>query len=402
MTNQPHVVQLLCDLIALPSVNTEGRGEPSGPRAGEGRVADYVQRYFEPYGVRIERQQVYPGRENVLVHVPGADPAAAPLLLEAHMDTVDVEGMDEPFTPRIESGRVYGRGACDTKGALAAEMAALGEVLGEGVTLSRGHYCASPSFRRGCVLAATVDEEFTMGGIRRLVESGLSFAGAVVGEPTGLKVVAATDGHMYFRITTHGQSAHTASPRYGVNAIYLMNDVIRVLRQRADSVYPQRQHPLCGSPKLTVSIIQGGASEHIVPDTCQIAIDCRVIPGETCAGTLQEIQAWLASDLDAPTFARVEFGEPSLAIPPLETAVDHWLVRGLHAAAGSVLSNAQVAGVPYNTNASHLAAAGVPSVVFGPGDIAQAHATVEFVEVEQVVAAAETIKSFLLHTSGEG
>jgi acetylornithine deacetylase len=348
-------------------------------------MTDYVQRYFEPFAVRIEWQEVYPGRENVLVHVAGADSAAPPVLLEAHMDTVDVEGMDQPFTPRLDGGRLYGRGACDTKAALAAEMAALREVLAAGETLSRG-----------CVLAATVDEEATMGGIRRLVQSGASFAAAVVGEPTALKVVAATDGHMYVRITTHGQSAHTASPQHGVNAIYLMNDVIHVLRQRTDAVYPRRQHPLCGSPKLTVSIIQGGASEHIVPDTCQIALDCRVIPGETCAGTTQEIREWLAADLDEQTFARVEFGEASLAIPPLQTPADHWLVQKLHAAAGRVLGNAQIAGVPYNTNASHLAAAGVPSVVFGPGDIAQAHGVVEFVEIEQVVAAVEILKRFLL------
>jgi succinyl-diaminopimelate desuccinylase len=385
MTTQPHVVQLLCDLIALPSVNMEGRGESSGPRTGESRIADYIERYFAPYGVNVERQEVYPGRENVLVHVAGIDSAAPPVLLEAHMDTVDAEGMEQPFTPRLEGGRLYGRGACDTKASLAAEMAALREVLAAGMTLSRG-----------CVLAATVDEEATMGGIRRLVQSGVPFAAAVVGEPTGLKVVAATDGHTYLRITAHGQSAHTASPQYGVNAIYLMNDVIRVLRQRAESEYPRRQHPLCGSPKLTVSIIRGGASEHIVPDTCQIAIDCRVIPGETCAGTAQEIREWLAADLDGPTFARIEFGDTYLAIPPLETPVDHWLVRGLQAAAGHVLGEAQIAGVAYNTNASHLAAAGVPSVVFGPGDIAQAHALVEFVEVEQVVAAVEILKKFLL------
>lgn len=385
MTNQPHVVQLLCDLIALPSVNTEGRGECAGSLSGERRVADYVQRYFQPYGVRIERQEVYPGRENVLVHIPGADPAAQPVLLEAHMDTVGVEGMNDPFTPRIEGGRIYGRGACDTKAALAAEMAALRSVLEDGAVL-----------RRACVLAATVDEEATMGGIRHLVQSGARFAGAVVGEPTALKVVAATDGHMYFRITAHGQAAHTSAPHYGINAIYLMNDVIRALRQRADSVYPQRQHPLCGSPKLTVSIIQGGASEHIVPDTCQIAIDCRVIPGETCAGTVQEIRSWLAADLDERTFASIEFKEPHLAIPPLQTPADHGLVRALHAAADRVLGNAQIAGVPYNTNASHLAAAAVPSVVFGPGDVAQAHATVEFVEVDQVIKAQQILKEFLL------
>ncbi len=384
MTTQPHVVQVLCDLIALPSVNMEGRGESTGVRTGESRVAGYVQRYFEPFGVRIERQEVYLGRENVLVHVPGTDPAARPVLLEAHMDTVDVEGMDEPFVPRLEGGRLYGRGACDTKGALAAEMAAVREVLSAGVPL-----------KRGCVLAATVDEESGMGGIRRLVESGTGYAAAIVGEPTAVKVVAATDGHMYLRLTAHGQAAHTSAPHYGINAIYLMNDVIRVLRQRAEAEYPLRRHPLCGSPKLTVSMIQGGTSEHIVPDACQIAIDCRVIPGESCEGMRQEIEGWLATDLDERTFARIEFHEPSLAIPPLQTAVDHWIVQSLHGAAGRVLEKAEIAGVPYNTNASHLAAAGVPSVVFGPGDVAQAHARVEFVESEQVVSAARILAEFL-------
>ena len=384
MTTQPHVVQLLCDLIALPSVNMEGRGESTGAQSGESRVADYVQRYFEPYGVRIERQEVYPGRENVLVHVPGRDPSAPPLLLEAHMDTVDVEGMDHPFTPRIEGGRIYGRGACDTKGSLAAEMAALGEVLAAGITPARH-----------CVLAATVDEEATMSGIRHLVKSGASFAAAVVGEPTALKVVAATDGHMYFRITTHGRAAHTASPQHGVNAIYLMNDVIRVLRQRTDTIFPGRQHPLCGSPKLTVSIIQGGASEHIVPDTCRIAIDCRVIPGETCEGMRQEIKGWLAADLDERTFASLEFREPHWGVPPMQTATDHWVVQDLYGAAGRVLQGAEIAGVPYNTNASRLAAAGVPCVVFGPGDIAQAHSRVEFVEIDEVVAATAILRDFL-------
>lgn len=234
-----------------------------------------------------------------------------------------------------------------------------------------------------------------MGGIRRLVESGTAYAAAIVGEPTAVKVVAATDGHMYLRLTAHGQAAHTSAPQYGVNAIYLMNDVIRVLRQRVEAEYPRRRHPLCGSPKLTVSMIDGGTSEHIVPDACQIAIDFRIIPGETCEETQQEIKEWLAADLDERTFGSLEFSPPHLGVPPMETATDHWLVQGLYAAASRVLDKAEIAGVPYNTNASHLAAAGVPSVVFGPGDVAQAHATVEFVEVEQVVAAAEILAEFL-------
>ena len=383
------LIQLLCDLIALPSVNPERDAERAGAPYGEARVAEYVRDYFQPFGVRIERQQAVTGRENVLVHVPGADGSARPVLLEAHMDTVGVQGMDDPFTPWVEGGRVYGRGACDNKASLAAMMMALRQLLEEGVSLPRG-----------CLLAATADEEFGMSGARLLVGSGLAFAGAIVGEPTALKIVAAHDGQMYVTITAHGKAAHTSSPQHGVNAIYAMNEVINVLRGRSGSVYPQRQHPLCGAPKLTVSIIQGGASEHIVPDRCEIAIDCRVIPGETCQQMLEEIKRWLIEDLDAVIGRGIEFAVPHKTVPPMETPKDHPLIRGLHQAAGHVMGDAQVTGVPYNTDASHYATAGIPCVVFGPGDIAQAHSVTEFVEIEQVAAAVEILKRFLVDSAG--
>ena len=384
MAVPPHVSQLLSDLIALPSVNPEHNTECTGHPYGERRVADYVQNYFEPFDVRIERQQVLPDRDNVLVHVPGADASAPPLLLEAHMDTVGGQGMKDPFVPRVGRGRVYGRGASDTKGSLAAMMTAVRELLAEGAVLPRG-----------CVLAATADEEFGMTGAQHLVASGTAFSAAIVGEPTALKVVSAHDGQMYLKIAAHGQAAHTSNPQHGVNAIYIMNDVIDVLRRRADATYPQRQHPLCGSPKLTVSIIRGGVSEHIVPDLCEITIDCRVVPGETCQQVLQEIKRWLAEDLDGATLQRIEFAAPHKAVPPIDTPVYHPLVQGLRWAAESVLGEAEIAGVAYNTDASHYGAAGIPCVVFGPGDIAQAHGPKEYVHIEELTAAVEILRLFL-------
>jgi len=387
MAAKQELVQLLCDLIALPSVNPEQSRECTEAPFGEARVADYVQRFFAPFGLRIERQQAVPGRESVLVHVPGAS-SGPPLLLEAHMDTVGGEGMDSPFRPRVEGGRIYGRGTSDTKSALAAEMMALKEVLEE-----------SRSLPRGCVLAATADEEYGMLGARRLVESGMAFSGAIVGEPTALQIVSAHDGQMYCRITARGQAAHTSNPQNGVNAIYLMNEVISVLRRRSDSAYPQRKHPLCGSPVLTVSVIHGGVSEHIVPDKCEVWMDFRVIPGETCGQALEEMKGWLAKDLDPASFERLEFATAHKMEPPAEIPGDHPLVRAMVRASSSVLGRAQVAGVRYNTNASHYSAAGTPCVVFGPGHISQAHAAVEFVEIEQLGAAVNILKSLFLEGS---
>jgi acetylornithine deacetylase len=304
------------------------------------------------------------------------------------MDTVDVQGMEAPFTPRVERGRVFGRGACDTKASLAVMMHTVSELVADGTVLPRG-----------CVLAATADEEYGMTGARRLVREGRAFCAAIVGEPTGLRLVAAHDGQLYAKIAAHGRAAHTSNPQHGVNAIYIMNRLIEVLLRQSDAEYRKREHALCGPPKLTVSMVHGGISEHVVPDHCEITIDCRVIPGETCQEMLEEIKRWAEQELDVADWQRITFAEPHKTEPPMETPADHPLVQGLFDAAVEVLGRADVAGVAYNTNASHYAAAGIPCVVFGPGSIAQAHSTEEYVEVEQLQAAAQMLRHFLLNGS---
>ena len=386
----PHpAIQLLSDLVALPSVNPERATTCTDAPFGEGRMADYVESYFWRLGLRVERQVVFPGRDNVLAFLPGQDARAAPILLEAHMDTVGVAGMEDPFAPRLEEGRLHARGACDTKATLAAMMLALRELVEAGTSPSRGVW-----------LAAAADEEFAQMGVRRLVECGMTFSGAVVGEPTGLRVVAAHDGQVYFRIVAHGKAAHTSNPQMGSNAIYIMNDVINVLRHGVSSTYPFRRHALCGNPQLTVSVIQGGTSEHIVPEYCEASLDRRVIPGETWDQAITEIKGWLAAQLDAQTLQRVEVQDPYHNALPLNTPVDHALVQALLSATQSVLGTAHIAGVPYNTDATHLAAAGVPSVVFGPGGIAQAHTLNEWVDTDEVIAAAAILKRFVLEGIG--
>ncbi len=385
MTRDDRLTELLCDLIALPSVNPEPDVARVRAPYGEQRVADFVQSHFESLGLAVERHEALPGRENVLVSLAGSDPSLKPVLLEAHMDTVDVQGMDEPFTPCVRQGRVYGRGACDTKGSLAVMMHTVSELVADGATLPRG-----------CVLAATADEEYGMTGARRLMRDGRAFCAAIVGEPTGLQLVTAHDGQLYVKIAAHGKAAHTSNPQNGVNAIYIIKELIDVLLRRIGVEYCNREHPLCGPPKLTVSMVQGGISEHIVPDHCEITIDCRVIPGETCDQVLAEIKGWADQDLSLGDRQRIIFAGPHKTEPPMETPSDHPLVRGLCDAASGVLGRAEVVGVAYNTNASHYAAAGIPCVVFGPGSIAQAHSTEEYVEIVQLEAAAQIVKRFLL------
>lgn len=385
MSSPDRVVDLLCRLIERSSVNPEHHMDLAEPPYGEGRIAPFVRAYFDDLGVRTELQEVIPGRANALAYIPGRNADARPLLLEAHMDTVDVQGMDAPFTPRIEGGRVYGRGAADTKASLAASMLAVRELL-EGGDLPA----------RPVVLAGVADEEFGMTGALRLAQNTHQFVAAIVGEPTGLRVVPAGNGQMYMRITARGLAAHTSTPFNGINAIYLMNDVIAVIRRRVADLFPQRIHHRCGAAQLTVSIIEGGNSEHVVPDRCVIALDRRVLPGETCAGAWEEIRSWLTADLPADVWQRIEVQEPYKAVPPVETPETHPLVTGMLNAARAIGRSTEPVGVPYNTNASHYAGAGIPSVIFGPGHIAQAHGPVEWVEVIELVDAVAMLKHFLV------
>jgi succinyl-diaminopimelate desuccinylase len=387
-TRTDDVVRLLSELVAIPSINPEGKGPPDAPPAfpfGEARMADHVERTLAAAGLTVEQQLVLPGRHNVIARAPGADADAPPLLLEAHMDTVGVDGMTDPFVPRVEAGRLHGRGACDTKASLAAMMLALRRVVLRRVPLGRPVW-----------LVAAADEEFGQSGIRALVASGVRPAAAIVGEPTSLKVVAAHKGQIYLRIVTRGRAAHTSVPTQGQNAIVDMAEVVRVLHHRAAAEYARRAHPLCGPPLLSVSVIEGGVSEHIVPDRCQIAIDLRTAPGQTTAAALEELRGWLDHDLPPDVAGRVTIEPPHHDAPPMETSPDHPDIAALARATEGVLGAAEITGVPYNTDAGALAAAGVPVAVFGPGDIAEAHTPVEFVELEQVVAAAEILERFLL------
>ena len=387
MPNEPEIVELLSELCRLPSVNPEGRDLPAlAAPYGEERVAAFVERYFAALGLGVERQSVHPGRDNVIVRLAGRAADAAPLCLEAHMDTVGPEGIADPFVPRVADGRLYARGACDTKGSLAAMMLAVARLV------RRGELPPRPVW-----LVAAADEEYGQTGVRRLVGEHRAFAGAIVGEPTALQVVPAHKGQFYLRIHARGKAAHSSAPHNGINAIYAMADVVAVLRRRSERDYPARRHPLCGSPVLTVSLIEGGISEHIVPDACTIALDRRTIPGETTASAVEEIRRWLAEDLGSAATSRLDVVTPHHDAPPMQTAPEHPLVRALHRAVEHTRGHAEIAGVPYNTDAGAFAAAGVPVVVFGPGDIAQAHGAVEYVAIAELQAAVDALEWLLLH-----
>jgi acetylornithine deacetylase len=367
--SMPDVVELLAELVAIPSVNPMGR-EVSGPEHGEARMGEHVARFLEGHGLHTERQVVLPGRENVLARVAGTQGGAS-VLFESHLDTVRVDQMEiEPFAPVQRDGRLHGRGSCDAKASLAAMMVAMARL-------------AANRPPGDVWLCAAVDEEFTFGGAAHLVRSGFRVDGVVVGEPTGLQVVTAHKGAMWWRITTVGRAAHSATPWEGENAIYRMADVVQALREYAALLLREPPHPRLGPRTLSVGTIEGGQTVNTVPDRCTVMVDRRVIPGEALA----DVAAGLTAQLAERGLCEGVRVDEVLRDPPMCLAEDSPWVQRVLAAARSVLPTGTAA-VHYGTDASKFAEAGMPALVLGPGDIAQAHTANEWVELAQVEAAA--------------
>jgi succinyl-diaminopimelate desuccinylase len=373
------VTALLADLVRIPSVNPR-----MGTGTGEGEVARYLGERLQALGLTPAIIPVHPGRPNVLVTAAGRT-GGGHLLLEAHTDTVPPStGQADPFHPRLEGGRLHGRGACDTKASVAAMLAALRSVL-------------SLAERQATVtLAFTVGEELGHEGALALLASGFRADAAVIGEPTGLDVVVAHKGAARFKVVVVGRSAHSANPQEGVNAIGKMARVIRALDERIVPALGRQRHPLVGVPTLSVGRIEGGLQVNIVPDRCSIEIDRRLNPGEdwpavreTLATLLQELRG---EDPDL----QVILEEPYQHFGSMETSPDAPVVRVAREAVRRIDGEHPVRGVSYGTDAAEFSAAGIPCVVLGPGDIAQAHTASEYVEVQQVVKAAAIYREMML------
>jgi acetylornithine deacetylase len=369
--------RLLRDLVALPSVNPMGR-PLQGPEIYEARVTDDLESFFRDLGVPCRRQAVAPQRDNILAwhDTPGA---TSTLVFEAHQDTVPTDGMTvEPFGARAEGGRLYGRGACDVKGGMAAMLAAFARVVRE-----------RPPGAANLVMACSVDEEHTSTGVHRLAEGGPRADLAVVAEPTRLQIVHAHKGLARWHMHTAGRSCHSSSPEQGVNAIYRMGRLLVGIEQFAEQLRASRSDPLLGPPTLSVGRIDGGTSVNTVPDRCRIEVDRRVIPGEDARAAPGELVAFLKGQagIDFP----FECEEPWTIKAALAPHGSEELVARLGRAIDGVTGGHRVHAVPYGTDASTLAEAGIPSVVFGPGDIAQAHTCDEWVSLDEVEQAGEIL-----------
>lgn len=370
------VVTLLQQLVAIPSVSP--MGNTPGPGEGEAGVAPLVVERLTASGLACEVSESAPGRPNVLVRLAGENGPST--IFEAHMDTVSVAGMEaDPFAAALRDGKVFGRGACDDKASLAAMIVALEE------TARRG---TPPG---DILLAATADEEYSGSGVQHLIDQGLRADGAVVGEPTSLRLVVAHKGAVRLRITTHGLAAHSSEPDKGESAIYLMAPLIEALRDYAESLRERPAHALVGKPTCSIGTIHGGQAPNIVPSECSIVLDRRLLPGEVPSEAEAEVRQWLAEH--CPDIAW-EMAVMLYGIG-MDTPLDAPIVARCATALDRVRGGHDTAGVQYGTDASRLSKAGIPSVVLGPGDIAQAHTADEWVEVAQVEQAVAVYREIM-------
>jgi acetylornithine deacetylase len=355
--------KLLAELIALPSVNPAFL-PPRHPQAGEKAVADFLAVTAARAGLEVEFQKVLPGRANVIARLRPKNKTKQTLLLAPHLDTVGADGTQ--FIPQRKNGRLHGRGACDTKGSVAAMLAAVCELAG----------AKSRPLETEIIFAGLVDEENAQAGSRAFAASGLQADLAIVGEPTKLQIVTAHKGSLWLQLETRGRAAHGATPQLGKNAVHEMARVVELLETNYAAELRRRKHPLLGTGTVNVGMIAGGAQPNIVPDRCTITIDRRTLPGETEAGVRREIRSLLAAKKLSAKISSTKLA-PCL---PLETDAAAPLVRQFLRCAGQM----RPVGVDYFCDAAVLAAAGIPSVVFGPGDIAQAHTADEWISLAQL------------------
>jgi acetylornithine deacetylase/succinyl-diaminopimelate desuccinylase-like protein len=389
--------RLLAELIALPSVNpafvppdgTSARqARQPHPFAGEQRVADFLAAVAARAGLEIEFQKVLPGRSNLIARLLPGNNIRQTILLAPHLDTVGADGTK--FIPQRKDGRLYGRGACDTKGSVAAMLSALCELAN----------AKSRPLETEIVFAGLIDEEHAQAGSRALVAqaSRLQLAAergsrdgcatlAIIGEPTKLRVVTAHKGSLWLELETHGRAAHGAMPQLGKNAIHEMARIVDLLETDYAAQLRRRKHPLLGTATVNVGTISGGAQPNIVPDRCKITVDRRTLPGETDAGVQREIAAFLRAGKLSANISNSKLA-PAL---PLETNPKLPLVRRFLKSAGQ----SKPLGVNFFCDAAVLSAGGIPSVVFGPGDVAQAHTVDEWISLAELERGKDLILKFL-------
>lgn len=368
-----YAVQTLTDLVQINSVNPEL--SPNG--AGETAVAAYVAQALRDMGLDVTTYDLGPRRMNVVGVLKGTGNGRS-LLLNAHMDTVGVGGMADPFGAAVRDGRLYGRGSQDMKGSLAAMMAAVKALVDGGVQLAGD-----------VLLTAVADEEYASIGTDDLVRHVTADA-AIVTEPTDMSLCRAHRGFIWYEVEVTGRAAHGSRYNEGVDAISHMGRFLVELEALGRELLQRPPHPLAGPPSIHASLVQGGSELSVYPARCILKLERRTIPGETVAQATAELQA-IIDRLAAADPAFRAMVRPFFDREPFEVAADAPIVQALAQASTAVLRQPPAhTGATFWTDAAILAAAGIDTVLMGPVG-AGLHSDEEWVEVQSVLDLAQIL-----------
>jgi acetylornithine deacetylase len=364
------VAELLSRLVAIDSVNPSL--VPGG--AGEAEIAAFIARWARDAGLEAQVLEQTPGRPSVLVRARGTG-GGRTLLLCGHVDTVGVEGMAAPHRPRIDGDRLHGRGAYDMKAGVAAALVACREAAARGLA-------------GDVVVAAVADEEHASLGVQEALRAVEADA-AIVTEPTELEVAVAHKGFVWMDVEVAGQAAHGSRPHLGVDAIVKAGPVLTAIG-RLDAALAERTHPLLGRGSIHASVIEGGAEMSSYPARCVIGLERRTLPGETAAAVESEL-AELLDGCRAADGELVAEQRTLLVREPFEADAGSELVGVVRGAAADALgSTPPLGGASYWADAAFIAAAGIETVMFGPGG-AGAHAIDEWASLSDTEAVTRTL-----------
>jgi acetylornithine deacetylase len=363
-------VELLSKLVAIDSVNPAL--VPGG--AGERDIAAFVTAWAQDAGLQAEVLEGTPGRPSVVVRAPGSGGGRA-LLLCGHYDTVTVEGMRDPHTPRLEGDRLYGRGAYDMKAGVAAALIACREAAGRGLA-------------GDVIVAAVADEEHASLGVQEVLGAVRADA-AIVTEPTELELVLAHKGFVWSEVEVSGRAAHGSRPHLGVDAIVKTGPILTAIGA-LDAALAARRHPLLGRASVHASVIRGGEELSSYPARCVLGLERRTLPGESASIVEAELESLL--DRCRAADGELEATQRTLLVrDPFEVPEDADIVGVVRDAAAAALGTPPaIGGASYWADAAFIAAAGIPTVMFGPGGDG-AHAAEEWVSVSDSHAVARTL-----------
>ncbi|HTP11577.1 MAG TPA: ArgE/DapE family deacylase [Anaerolineae bacterium] len=365
-----YLQQTLIDLVRINSINPSLT--PNG--AGEKEIAAYMKHAMQQLSMAVAQHEPALERISTVGTLHGSGHGRS-LMLNGHIDTVGVEHMPNPFSADIRDGKLYGRGAYDMKGSVAAMLAAVKALRDANISL-----------KGDLLVAAVADEEYASLGTADIATRYQPDA-AIITEPTELQLAIAHKGFVWLEVVVTGKAAHGSRPQLGIDANLKMGRFLHELDQLEQELRAREPHPLIGPPTLHAALIKGGREMSVIADRCELCIERRTIPGETEAQAIAEIQAILdrlsASDKDFHASVKSFF-----AREPFEVAAIDPIVQAVQASASSVLAQPiEPGGVSFWTDAALLAAAGIPTVVFGPIG-AGAHAAEEWIDLHSVEQAA--------------